>query len=36
MPGWLGWTIGYAVVIWGIDAANALLEPWLNDASHWG
>ena len=31
MLGWLGWTIGYAVVIWGIDAAYALLEPWLSD-----
>jgi hypothetical protein len=30
--GWLGWTIVYAVVIWGIDTANALLEPWLRDA----
>jgi hypothetical protein len=33
MIGWLGWTIGYAVVIWGIDAAYGLLEPWLNDAN---
>jgi lipopolysaccharide export LptBFGC system permease protein LptF len=31
MLGWLGWTIGYAVVIWGIDAAYALLEPWLSN-----
>jgi hypothetical protein len=31
MLGWLGWTIGYAVVIWGIDAAYALLEPRLNN-----
>jgi hypothetical protein len=27
MLGWLGWTIGYAVVIWGIEAAYAVLEP---------
>ena len=33
MLGWLGWTIGYAVVIWGIDAAYALLEPRLNNAN---
>ena len=33
MLGWLGWTIVYAVVIWGIDAAYALLEPWLNKAN---
>jgi lipopolysaccharide export LptBFGC system permease protein LptF len=33
MLGWLGWTIGYAVVIWGIDVAYALLEPWLNNAN---
>jgi hypothetical protein len=32
MLGWLGWTIVYAVVIWGIDAAYGLLEPWLNNA----
>jgi lipopolysaccharide export LptBFGC system permease protein LptF len=31
MLGWLGWTIGYAVVIWGIEAAYALLEPWLSN-----
>ena len=31
MLGWLGWTVAYAVVIWGIDAAFVLLEPWLND-----
>jgi hypothetical protein len=30
MLGWLGWTIVYAVVIWGVDTAYALLEPWLN------
>ena len=30
MPGWLGWTIGYAIVIWGVDTACALLERWLN------
>jgi hypothetical protein len=34
MLGWFGWTIGYAVVIWGIDAAYALLEPWLHNADH--
>ena len=33
MPGWLGWMLGYAVAIWGSDAVNALLEPWLNNAS---
>ena len=33
MLGWLGWTIGYAVVIWGIDAAYAVLEPRLNNAN---
>ena len=32
MLGWLGWTIVYAVVVWGIDAAYALLERWLNAA----
>jgi hypothetical protein len=32
MLGWLGWTIVYAVVIWGIDAAYDLLEPRLNNA----
>ena len=31
--GWLGWTLVYAVVIWGIDTAYALLEPWLRDAN---
>jgi lipopolysaccharide export LptBFGC system permease protein LptF len=30
--GWLGWTIVYAVVIWGVDTAYALLERWLRDA----
>src|SRR5215208_637219 len=33
MLSWLGWTIGYAVAIWGINAAYALLEPWLNHAT---
>ena len=33
MLGWLGWTIVYAVVIWGVDTAYALLEPWLRDAN---
>src|SRR5688500_3606679 len=33
MPGWLGWTIGYAVVIWGSDAVYALLGPWLKRAN---
>jgi hypothetical protein len=33
MLGWLGWTIVYAVVIWGIDAAYGLLEPWLRDGN---
>ena len=32
MLGWLGWTIVYAVVIWGVDTAYALLERWLRDA----
>jgi hypothetical protein len=31
MLGWLGWTIVYAVVIWGIDTAYGLLECWLNN-----
>ena len=30
---WLGWTIVYAVVIWGVDTAYALLEQWLRDAN---
>ena len=34
MLGWLGWTIVYAVVIWGIDTAYALLEPRLDSANH--
>ena len=33
MLGWLGWTIVYAVVIWGVDTAYALLGPWLRDAN---
>ena len=33
MLGWLGWTIVYAVAIWGIDAVYALLERWLNVAN---
>lgn len=33
MPGWLGWTVGYAIAIWGFDTAYALLEPWLNRAN---
>ena len=33
MLSWLSWTIVYAVVVWGIDAAYALLERWLNDAN---
>ena len=32
MPGWLGWTVGYALVVWGVDALLALLEPWLKKA----
>ena len=31
--GWLGWTIGYAVVVWGLDAVYGLLGPRLNDAN---
>jgi hypothetical protein len=31
--GWLGWTIVYAVVIWGIDVVYGLLEPRLRDAN---
>jgi hypothetical protein len=31
--GWLGWTLVYAVVIWGIDTVYALLEPRLEDAN---
>ena len=34
MLGWLGWTIGYAIVIWGVDAVYGLLEPRLNSANH--
>jgi hypothetical protein len=30
--GWLGWTVLYAVLIWGIDAVYGLLGPWLRDA----
>jgi hypothetical protein len=33
MLSWLGWTIGYAVAIWGIDATYAVLEPRLNNAN---
>jgi hypothetical protein len=33
MLGWLGWTIGYAVAIWGINTAFALLERRLNNAN---
>jgi hypothetical protein len=33
MPGWLGWTVIYAVVIWGINAIYGLLESRLNDAN---
>jgi hypothetical protein len=33
MLGWLGWTIVYAVVIWGIDSAYGLLELWLRDGN---
>lgn len=33
MPGWLGWTVVYAAVIWGSDAVSTLLEPWLNRAN---
>ena len=33
MPGWIGWTAGYALAIWGIDAAYALAEPWLKRAN---
>jgi hypothetical protein len=33
MLGWLGWTILYAVVIWSIDTAYALLEPRLRDGN---
>ena len=28
---WLGWTIGYAVVVWGLDVILILLEPRLSD-----
>ena len=31
--GWLGWTLVYAVAIWGVDTAYALLELWLRDAN---
>ena len=33
MVGWLGWTVGYAVVIWGIYTAYGLLGPWLSNAN---
>ena len=33
MLGWLGWTVGYAVVIWGLGAGYGLLEPWLKNAN---
>jgi hypothetical protein len=33
MPIWIGWTAGYAVAIWVIDAAYALAEPWLKQAN---
>jgi hypothetical protein len=33
MLGWLGWTIVYAVVIWGMNAIYGLLERRLNDAN---
>ena len=33
MLGWLGWTIVYAVVIWGVDTAYGLLGPWLRNAN---
>jgi len=33
MLGWLGWTVVYAVVIWGINAIYGLLESRLNDAN---
>ena len=33
MPIWIGWTAGYAVAIWGLDAAYALAEPWLKQAN---
>jgi hypothetical protein len=33
IPGWLGWTVGYAVVIWGSDATYALLAPSLSGAN---
>ena len=33
MLGWLGWTAGYAIVIWGVHAVCGLLEQWLNGAS---
>jgi hypothetical protein len=36
MLGWLGWTIGYAIVIWGANAAYGLLEQWLNSANRHG
>ena len=29
MPLWIGWTAGYALAVWGIDAAYSLTEPWL-------
>jgi hypothetical protein len=33
MPVWIGWPAGYAIAIWGIDAAYALAEPWLKQAN---
>jgi lipopolysaccharide export LptBFGC system permease protein LptF len=33
MLGWLGWTIVYAVVVWGIGTVYGLLEPRLKNAN---
>jgi hypothetical protein len=35
MLGWLGWTIGYAIVIWSVDVAYALLEPRLHSTNRY-
>jgi lipopolysaccharide export LptBFGC system permease protein LptF len=36
MLSWLGWTIGYAIVIWGVDTAYGLLERWLSRTNQRG
>ena len=33
MPVWLGWTVGYALAVWGIDTTHSLAQPWLKQAN---